>query len=213
MIQIDPEPIALTANEQRVKELLDQGKDMFRIAFMLHMSFEAVRDMIFEIRKKEAIDRMANPKLSNDQRGAIYASHKRGATMQELAKQYDVSVQTISNICAKLKKAEAEIEAADMPAPANAAKDKVAAFNSAVDDMIAEMRSEKAEELSADAEPEKIPHFIWCALDDRCSAINLEIETREERIAELQEQVSRLEAMKRDIQGWMEVQEWQQSEH
>lgn len=205
MIQIDPEPIALTANEQRVKELLDQGKDMFRIAFKLHMSFEAVRDMIFEIRKKEAIEQMANPKLSNDQRGAIYASHKRGATMQEIAKQYGVSVQTVSNICAKLKKAEAEIEAADMPAPADAAKDKVAAFNSAVDDMIAEMRSEKAEELSADAEPEKLPGVVCRAIDAGFHYLADEIDKRRNRIEELEAEIAEFEKDIAALRKWREA--------
>lgn len=205
MIQIDPEPIALTANEQRVKELLGQGKDMFRIAFKLHMSFEAVRDMIFEIRKKEVIERMANPKLSNEQRGAIYASHKRGATMQELAKQYGVSVQTISNICAKLKKAEAEIEAADMPAPADAAKDKVAAFNSAVDDMIAEMRSEKAEERSVDAEPEKLPGVVCRAIDAGFHYLADEIDKRRNRIEELEAEIAEFEKDIAALRKWREA--------
>ena len=47
---IDPLPKALTANEKRVKVLLDQEMTMFQIAYKLHISFEACRDMIFEIR-------------------------------------------------------------------------------------------------------------------------------------------------------------------
>jgi len=65
--------------------------------------------------------------------------------------------------------------------------------------------SANAEENSANAEPEKIPHVIWCALDDQCSVINLDIETREQRIAELQEEIQKLQTMKREIQEWMEA--------
>ena len=103
-------------------------------------------------------------------------------------------------------------------------------FAAATDQMIAEIRKEpceaekigeledvesgipntplisaNAEEKSANAEPEKIPHVIWCALDDQCSAITMELETREQRIAELQEEITKLRTMKREIQEWMEA--------
>ena len=69
-IEIDPIPQALTANERRVKALLDQGKSMFQIALKLHISCEACRDMIFEIRKKEAL-MAGKQKLTEEERAEI----------------------------------------------------------------------------------------------------------------------------------------------
>ena len=74
--------------------------------------------------------------------------------------------------------------------------------------MIAEMHSESAstEEKSADAEPDKLPDYIWSALDDKISMINLDIETREQRCGELQDEIAALVAEREKIRAWMEAQ-------
>lgn len=83
----------------------------------LHMGIDRLQEAVYEIRKWEAI-RMG--KLTNQQRAAIYQAWKDGTTKKELAKQYGVSVQAISQLCAKLAKAEQEImqpAAEDKPKP------------------------------------------------------------------------------------------------
>lgn len=75
-------------------------------------------------------------------------------------------------------------------------------FDAAVDAMIA-----NADENSANAEPDKLPHVIRSALDDKCCEINIDIETREAQIAELKAEIRALEAQKQDIQTWMEAHE------
>ena len=75
-------------------------------------------------------------------------------------------------------------------------------FEQAVDAMIA-----NADENSANAEPDRLPKYIWAVLDDRISSINLEIETREAQIGELKAEIRALEAQKQDIQTWMEAHE------
>lgn len=195
---------------------------------------DRIIEAIYEIRKKEAI-RMG--KLTNQQRAAIYQAWKDGTTQKELAKQYGVCAQAISQLCAKLAKAEQEImqpAAEDKPKPGIINQE----FDAAVDAMIAESKSadkpeqledcengipntplvpaeiEKeisaiADEKSANAEPDKLPHYIWVALDDQVSAINWEIEQREQRIAELKEELVKLEDRRSAIESWVEEQKWQ----
>ena len=66
----------------------------------------------------------------------------------------------------------------------------------------ADEKSEIAEENSAN---DKIPHVIWVALDDQVSAINWEIEQREQRIEELQEELVQLEDKRYAIEQWLEA--------
>lgn len=75
-------------------------------------------------------------------------------------------------------------------------------FEQAVDEMIAD-----AEPAPANAEPEGLPKYIWAALDDRISSINLEIETREQRIGELRDEIAELVAEREQIREWMEAHE------
>ena len=80
-------------------------------------------------------------------------------------------------------------------------------FEQAVDAMIAESDTANADENSANAEPDRLPHVIRSALDDKCCEINIDIETREAQIAELKAEIRALEAQKQDIQTWMEAHE------
>lgn len=91
-------------------------------------------------------------------------------------------------------------------------------FEQAVDAMIAESSvevtaaplAEGVQDQPAELEPvivAKLPHVIWCALDDKISMINLDIETREQRIAELQEEIAELVAEREQIREWMEAHE------
>lgn len=174
-------------------------------------------------------------KLTNTEKAAIFQAWKDGTSQADLAKQYKVSSAAICTLIKRLNKAESEImQAADKPKPSIINPE----FDAAVDAMIAESKSadkpeqledcengipntpivpaeiEKeisaiAEEKSANAEPDKLPHYIWVALDDQVSAINWEIEQREQRIAELKEELAKLEDRRSAIEQWVEEQNWQ----
>lgn len=182
-IHIEPEIQAYTITEKAALSMLNDGKNYFQIAAKMCISCESAKEIIFYIRRKESL-RMA--RLTNTERAAIYQAWKDGTTPKDLAKQYGVSDQTIYNLVNKMN---------------NADKKHTEALTSA-----------NAEENSTNAEPEKIPHVIWVALDDQVSAINWEIEQREQRIAELKEELVKLEDMRYSIEQWMEGQEWEQSE-
>lgn len=97
-----------------------------------------IAEAIYEIRKMEAI-RMG--KLTNQQRAAIYQAHKDGIPQKELAEQYGVSVQAISQLVAKLSKAEKKLTAmpVDKQKPGIINPD----FDAAVNEMIAEVKAGK----------------------------------------------------------------------
>ena len=90
-----------------------------------------------------------------------------------------------------------------------------AEFEQAVDQMIEEAKTptEAVQDQPAELEPviaavpEKIQNYIWLALDDQCSAINLEIETRQERMAELRSEIEKLEEIKAGIYAWLDAHE------
>ena len=74
-VSISPLPQAFTANEQRVKEMLDQGKKLPQIAYKLHMNPDQCREIIFEIRKKECL-MPRKPILSQEEQAEIYRMYR-----------------------------------------------------------------------------------------------------------------------------------------
>ena len=136
-------------------------------------------------------------KLTNQQRAAIYQAWKDGVPQKELAEQYGVSTPSISQLIKKLSKAEKEIEAAPAAEPTTTP--------AAAKTENAEEISKNAEEISVTAEPEKLPDVVWNAIGDQICALNLEIETREQRIAELQGEIAEYEAKKEQLRAWLEA--------
>lgn len=196
---IDPLPQALSANEQRVKALLDQGMNQFQIAYQLHISFEAVREMIYEIRKKECL-MAGKPRLSQEERAEIFRLYREEhMTQRDLAARFGVSHGTIGNIINSF--GSDTLAAADKPQKKTQINED---FEQAVDAMIAEREAADAEQKSAIAEPETIPNAVWQACDDKIDMINLDIETREQRIGELKEEIEQLCAEREQIRAWME---------
>lgn len=115
-------------------------------------------------------------KLNNVQIAAIYQAWKDGTAVKDLAKQYSVSDQTIYSLITKLNKSASDIG----------------------------LEVKKPEPKDAAPEPEKIPNYIWAALDDNISSLNLEIEEREQRIAEMKEELLNLKNQRDAIEKWME---------
>lgn len=158
----------LTANQQRIKDMLDAGKGIWHICGVMRMRREHVIDEIYEIRKKEVhmAKKPLSGKLNSQQKAAIYQAYKNGAaTQQELATQYGVCNQAISYTIKKMRESEESMAAAvDLPAaaqvPAPEPERKAAAINqdfeNAIDKMIEDAKAEKnaanAEEKSVIAE-------------------------------------------------------------
>lgn len=166
----------------------------------LHMGIDRLQEAVYEIRKMEAI-RMG--KLTNQQRAAIYQAWKGGTTQKELAKQYGVCAQAISQLCAKLAKAEQEIMQ-----PASEEKPKPGIinpeFDAAVNEMIAESKAADAEEPAAIAEPDKLPPVVCRAIDDQISEYEFQISERDSRIEELKEEIAEF---RKDIDA---LREWKE---
>ena len=157
----------LTANQQRIKDMLDAGRSIWSICGVMRMLREHVIDEIYEIRKKEVhmAKKQLSGKLNSQQKAAIYQAYKDGTKQQELAKQYGVCNQAISYTIKKMREAEENMAAAvDLPAaaqvPAPEPERKPAAINqdfeNAIDKMIEDAKAEKnaanAEEKSVIAE-------------------------------------------------------------
>lgn len=202
-VTIDPLPQTLTANEKRVKELLDRGETVFQIAYKLHMSFEAVRDIIFEIRKKECL-MAGKPRLTQEERAEIYRLYREeGMTYQDIAPRFGVSKSTVGNIIAKMNDAQASAEHKMPNTGVNPD------FERAVDDMIADAEpvSVAADEIPASAKPDRLPQEIAKALMYRLRDIDEEIEQRKLRIAELKREIEALDRERGVVEKWREEHE------
>lgn len=121
-ITIEPRVQAMTETEKRAITALNNApKHLWTsaVARRLGVGLETARDIIFEIRKKEAI---IMGRLTNIQRTAIYQGWKDGQTMTALADQYDVSNQAISALIRKMKEKEEDAANEQQGQPENAAE-------------------------------------------------------------------------------------------
>lgn len=182
----DPEPQALTAQEQRVKELLDKGMAFQLIAMQLRVSHDTLRDMIYEIRKKEGIMRKAT--ITDEEKQTMKQMFAEGKTVQEIAEATGRGRSSVDRIVNDRKPAQINPE-----------------FDAAVDAMIAESKTADAEEKSAIAEPEKLPGFVRRALDagyrdlvEKIDECRSEIEEKEALIAEYEKDIEALKKWARE---------------
>lgn len=188
--------------EHGIDKLTKRQEMAMRIA--LRMEYDRLRDAVYEFRKWEAI--MAK-RMTEEEKSKIIALHEAGETNRAIALQVYCSPQTVSNVLQAAK-----IEAEDETMQNTGIN---AEFEQAVDQMIEEAKTptEAVQDQPAELEPviaavpEKIPNCIWLALDDQCSAINLEIETRQERMAELRSEIKKLEELKAGIYAWLDTHE------
>jgi len=203
---IEPESQCLTESEQAVKKLLDRGWSYPMIAIKLHMSHETTRDIIFEIRKKEGI--MRKPTITDEEKQTMKRMFAEGKTIQEIADATGRGRSSVDRIvhdrCEAAKIADANeariaAEVAELEDVENGIP------NTPLIAANAEENSANAEENSANAEPEQIPGYIRSALYDQICAINLEIEQREQRIAELKMELADYEEEREQIRAWMEA--------
>lgn len=208
-IQIgEPEVPRLSLDAQKVFRLIQfTTKTHYQlIRKVTRFGDDRITEAIYEIRNMEAI-RMG--KLTNQQRAAIYAASKDGVPQKDLAKQYGVSIQAISQLINKLAKAEQGInlgtcEAAEKKPVATINKE----FDDAVNTMIAENKSAKAEEKStiaaAEVTPSGTPAAVMRAVTDGLDVLKMDIEAREGRISELQAEIEEIRKDIAVIEAWKE---------
>lgn len=235
-IHIGSETHLLTANQQKIKEMLEAGRSHANICGVLRIRREHLIEEIYEIRKKTGareVNMKHKGKLTPMQRAAIYDAYKNGTTQIELSKQYGVSNQAISKTISKLRDEEQKMAAAAaLPAaaqiPEQEPERKAASINqdfeNAIDKMIEDAKAEKksanAEKNAAIAEvsepvqdPEPgidkaISPVIRRLVTYGISDMESEIEEREQRIAELKMEI---EEFQKDIEiakAWKEKQTW-----
>ena len=130
-------------------------------------------------------------KLTQSERAAMNEEWKYGTSPKELAEKYGVSVTTVYKNITRMN---ASMDTLTKESPKAANEDE----KTTDAEQVAEVREEFVETL------QKLPEVIWNALDDQVHAINLEIEEREQRIAELKEELVQLEDKRYAIEQWME---------
>ena len=220
----EPEPQALTPQEQRVKELLYAGYSYKLIAMIMRMRCETVRDIIFEIRKKEGIMRKAT--VSDDEKRTMKMMQAEGKTVREIAEATGRGLSTVDRIVndRKAAKINKEFDAAvdqmietmhSEPEPVqledvengipNTPLMLHPAFSSSADlDTIEELHenSVNAEQKSANAEEWRLPYNVQVAVDRYISDIDEEIAMRAQRIAELTQELEEWTAKRADLAGF-----------
>ena len=170
---------AYTATEKAALAILNEGKNYFHIAYRLHVSFERAREIVFSIRKKESL---IMGKLTDQQKAEIYQKWKDGQAPKSLATEYNVSDQSIYNLVNKMNaqnSAPSELEDVENGIP----------NTPLVPAEIEKEISAIAEEKSENAEAWRLPTVVQDAVNRYIHDIEDEIEMRERRILELQEEL------------------------
>lgn len=204
-LSADAQKVQAYLAEHGIDKLTKRQEMAMRVA--LRMGYDRLRDAVYEFRKWEAI--MARkPKFNKEQRAEMLRLHNSERySVGKLASKFGCSQTAV-----KTALQAATIEAEDETMQNTGIN---AEFEQAVDQMIEEAKTptEAVQVQPAELEPviaavpEKIPNCIWLALDDQCSAINLEIETRQEHMAELRSEIKKLEEIKAGIYAWLDVHE------
>ena len=160
-------------------------------------------------------------KLTDQQRAEIYQAWKDGTTQKELAKQYGVCNQAISQLIKKMntqKPAPGELEDIEngIPNTPLMPQRKPAQINQEFEENIEQMvedvkkksaikvkNAENAEKKSAIA---KIPECVKRACDQRIKDLDEEISIRSQRVLELKEEIEIFSEELRQIRAWRDSQ-------
>lgn len=205
----EPDVPELSADAQKVQAYLaEHGIDKLtkrqemamRIA--LRMGFDRLRDAVYEFRKWEAI--MARkPKFNKEQRAEMLRLHNSERySVGKLASKFGCS-QTAVKTALQAAKIEAEDETMH-----NTGIN--AEFEQAVDQMIEEAKTptEAVQVQPAELEPvytDKLPPVVLRAIRYSLSDMESEIESREERIAELQIEIAEFRKDIDALKAWREA--------
>ena len=208
-IHIERDIQGYTETEKRALALLNEGKSFFQIAVKLHVSFEHAREIVFDIRKKESL---IMGKLTDQQKAEIYQKWKDGQAPKALATEYNVSVQSIYSLVNKMNAqnpAPEELEDVENGIPNTPLlpqkKRKAAQINQEFDEAVTEMieNADKntaiAEKNSENAEEWRLPIVVQDAVNRYIRDVSDEIEMREQRISDLNEELDTYRALYNEL--------------
>ena len=125
-------------------------------------------------------------KLTDQQRAEIYQKWKDGQTPKELAKQYGVSDQAIYNLVNKMNTQQAPVELEDV---------ENGIPNTPLTSEKIDKESANAEKSSENAEEWRLPIVVQDAVNRYIRDVSDEIEMRERRISDLNEELTTYRAL------------------
>ena len=216
-IPIDAEPHPLTPTQQRIKELLDAGKKVYEIVWAVHMGKDFVLEEIYQIRKWESIMGKGKQLDESIKIQIVDMWKNQGISQAEIIRKLGVASSTVSRTIMEYNRK--GMHNPDKKTQINKE------FDAAVDEMIAESKAmdlDTIEELhdaeighSADDLPaekdtldtksdtiEPLPDAVYKALLAKLNDIQFDIEEREQRIAELTEEIRQLKHDRDEIIDW-----------
>lgn len=205
----EPDIPELSPDAKRVRDYITENriaqityKTESAMCRALHMGIDRLQDAVYEFRKWEAI--MARrPKIDKEQRAEMLRLHNEERySVGKLASKYGCS-QTAVKTALQAAKIEAEGEIMQ-----NTGIN--AEFEQAVDQMIeeAEAPAEAVQEQPAVLEPvytDKLPPVVLRAIRYSLIDMESEIESREERIAELQIEIAEFRKDIDALKAWREA--------
>ena len=185
--------------EHRIDKLTKRQEMAMRIA--LRMGYDRLRDAVYEFRKWEAI--MAK-RMTEEEKSKIIALHEAGETNRAIASKVCCSPQTVSNVL-QAEKLKQDLETEKKPV-ATVNKE----FDDAVNQMIEEAKTptEAVQVQPAELEPvytDKLPPVVLRAIRYSLSDMESEIESREERIVELQIEIAEFRKDIDALKAWREA--------
>ena len=195
----DAQKVQAYLAEHGIDKLTKRQEMAMRIA--LRMGFDRLRDAVYEFRKWEAI--MAK-RLTEEEKSKIIALHEAGETNRAIASKVCCSPQTVSNVL-QAEKLKQDLETEKKPV-ATVNKE----FDDAINQMIEEAKTptEAVQVQPAELEPvytDKLPPVVLRAIRYSLSDMESEIESREERIAELQIEIAEFRKDIDALKAWREA--------
>lgn len=202
-LSADAQKVQAYLAEHGIDKLTKRQEMAMRVA--LRMEYDRLRDAVYEFRKWEAI--MAKNRLSDEQKAQIIEMHEKGVKQLAIASEIGCSQNTVCNVLQahRLKKS-LESDAPEKKPVATVNKE----FDDAVNQMIEEAKTptEAVQVQPAELEPvytDKLPPVVLRAIRYSLSDMESEIESREERIAELQIEIAEFRKDIDALKAWREA--------
>lgn len=186
-IPIDAEPQPLTPTQQRIKELLDAGKGVPEISYRMMMRREFILEEIYEIRKKESLQKMAK-KLTDEQKERIIQMRSEGKTFKEISMEVGCAEQSAANVWNAAQFKEKYMDDAPKQEDQNAEPEQ----------------PEESATASEDPVPDSMPAPVILALSSRIHEIDDKVDNLQKSIEELTEEITALTDERYQIAEYME---------
>ena len=187
-VHIEPPAPRLTPVQERIREMMRNGKTFREICAALMIRTDHLRDEIFEIRKYEVL--MGEKKrLTDEQKAAIIEMRQAGKPYKEISETVGCAKQTAVNVWNAFLHS-------DKPAKKTAINKE---FDDAVNEMIAEMHAET--EPATVQIPAAVPDAVMDAVRDKIDELQKQVDERAAEIALLNEKISSLNAWLSEVQA------------